>query len=116
MLPSIGSFSAVKLPEQNPKAVDITSSRGRLSKQQLWRLISRGAHQESLAANRSPTFGHRHRATKVPQLADALAGHQHIGRLHVQVQHLHLVAVDKSSRHLEKEENYLSDRFETFST
>ena len=56
MLPSTGNFSAVQLPNQDSEALDITSSRRRLSIQQLWRLTSRAAHHESLGASRSPTW------------------------------------------------------------
>ena len=103
MLPRIWNLSAIKLPQQNSKTVNITSSLGGLSKQQLRCLIPRSPNQKCLRADgRSPTFCRRvNGAAKVAQLGDALAGHQHVGRLHVQVQHIHLVAVDQGFAHLE---------------
>ena len=105
MLPSTGNFSAVQLPNQDSKALDITSSTGDFPSS------NSGAWYPGVPSKKALVL------TGVSLLAiNALAGHQHISWLHVQVQHLPLVAVDKSSRHPEKKENKFVNCFETFST
>ena len=72
MLPSTGSFSAVQLPKQNSKALDITSSTGDFPSS------NSGAWYPGVPSKKALVL------TGVSLLAiNALAGHQHISWLHV---------------------------------